>query len=68
MLEEAGHIRNTIASILRHIQCLHLMHSEGSWVLASSGNASSVQLILDPDYLPYYLFVSDDYDFMYQDT
>ena len=68
MLEEAGHIRNTTVSILRHIQCLHLMHSAGAWVLASSGTQVQPQLILDPDDLPHYLFVSDDYDFMYQDT
>ena len=31
-------------------------------VLVSSGTQVQPQVILDPDYLPDYLFVSDDYD------
>ena len=35
MIQEAGHIKNTVASIFRHIQCLHLMYSEVALVLVS---------------------------------
>ena len=61
MLQEAGHIKNTVASIFRHIQCLHLMNSEVSWLLVSSGTQVQPQTILDPDYLPDYLSLSYDY-------
>ena len=44
-----------------HIQCLHLMYAEVAWVLVSSGTQVQPQVILDPDYLPDYLFVSYDY-------
>ena len=45
----------------RHIQCLHLMYSEVTWVLVSSGTQAQPQIILDPEYLPNYLPVSYDY-------
>ena len=35
MLQEAGHIKNTVALIFWHSQCLHLMNSEVAWVLVS---------------------------------
>ena len=31
MLQEAGHIKNTVVSIFQHTQCLHLMNSEVAW-------------------------------------
>ena len=65
MLQEAGHIKNTVVLILRYIQCLHLMNSEVAWVLVSSGSQVHPQIILDPDYLPEYLFVSNACDFTY---
>ena len=45
----------------RHIQCLHLMYAEVAWILVSSGTLVQPQMILDPDYLPDYLSVSNDY-------
>ena len=38
------------------------MYSEVAWVLVSSGTQVQPQIILEPDYLPDYLSVSDDYD------
>ena len=61
MLEEAGHINNTVVLILRQIQCLHLMNSEVAWVLASSGTQVQSQIKLNPDYFPDYLSISYDY-------
>ena len=61
MVQEAGHVKNTVVLILRQIQCLLLMHSEVAWVLVSSGTQVQPQIILDPDYLPDYLSVSYDY-------
>ena len=61
MLQEAGHIKNAVVLIFRHIQCLHLMNSEVAWVLVSTGTQVQRQIILDPDYLPNYLSVSYDY-------
>ena len=55
MLQEAGHIKNTVVLIFWHIQCLHLMNSEIVWVLVSSGIQVQPQIILDPVYLPNYL-------------
>ena len=52
MLQEAGHIKNTVVLLIRHIQCLHLMNSEVSWVLVSSETQVQSQIILNPDYLP----------------
>ena len=40
--------------------CLH-QYAEVAWVLVSSGTQFQSQIILDPDYLPGYLSVSDDY-------
>ena len=48
--------------IFRHIQCLHLMYADVAWVLVSSGTQAQPQIILDPDYLTDYLYVSYDYD------
>ena len=62
MLQEAGHIKNTVVSIFRHIQCLHLMNSEVAWVLVSSETQVQPQIILDPDYISDYLSVSYDYE------
>ena len=61
MHQEAGHIKNIVALIFRHIHCLHLMYSEVAWVLVSSVTQVSPQTILDPDNLPDYLSVSYDY-------
>ena len=61
VLQEAGHIKNIVVLIFRHIQSLHLMNSEVACVLVSSGSQVQPQQILDPDYLPDYLFVSYDY-------
>ena len=61
MLQEAGHIKNTVVLIFWHIQCLHLMNSEVAWVLLSSGTQVQSQIMLDPDYLPAYPSVSYDY-------
>ena len=61
MLQVAGHIKNTVVLIFQHIQGLHLINSEVAWVLVSSRTQAQPQIILDPDYLPYYLSVSYDY-------
>ena len=61
MLQEAGHVKNTVVLIFRHIQRLHLMNSEVAWVLVSSGSQVQPQIILNPDYIPDYLSVSYDY-------
>ena len=37
------------------------MYAEIAWVLVSSGTQVQPQVILDPGYLPDYLFVSYDY-------
>ena len=60
MLQEAGHIKSTVALIFCHIQCLHLMYSKVAFVLVSSEAQVQPQIILDPDYLPDYLSVSYD--------
>ena len=60
-----SHVKNTVdLTILTslHIQCLHLMYTEVGWVLVSSGTQVQPQVILDPDYLADYLFVSYDCD------
>ena len=62
MFQEAGHIKNTVVLILRHIQSLHLMNSEVAWVLVSSGSQVQSPIVLDPDYIPDYLSVSYNYD------
>ena len=60
MLQDAGHINNTVVLIFRHIQCLCLMYSEVAWTLESWGTQVQPRIILDPDYLPGYLSVSYD--------
>ena len=62
MLQEAGHIKNTVALIFRYIQSLHVMNSGVACVLESSGTQVQLQIILDPDYLPDYLSVFYDPD------
>ena len=62
MLQEAGHIKNTVVFIIRYIQCLDLMTCEVAWVLVSSGTQIQQQIILDSDYIPEYLTVSYNYD------
>ena len=47
MLKQAGHIKNTVILMFRHVQCLHLTNSEVAWVPASNNN--------NPDYFPDYL-------------
>ena len=66
VLQEAGHIKNTVVFIIRYIQCLDLMTSEVAWVLVSSGTQVQRQIILDPDYIPDYLTVSYNYDNCYK--
>ena len=61
VLQEAGHINNTVVLIFRRIQCSHMMNSEVAWVLVSLGTQVQPQIILDPDFLADYLSVSDDY-------
>ena len=61
MFQEAGRIKNTVALIFRHIQCLHLMNYEVVWALVSSGIQVQSQRIVDSSYLPDYLSVSYDY-------
>ena len=62
VLQEAGHIKNTVVLIFPHIQCLHLMNSEVAWALVSLGTQIELQIILNPGYLPDYFSVSYDYD------
>ena len=50
MLKEAGHIKDTVVSIFRHIQYLHFIYSEVAWVLVSLGTQVQVQIILDPEH------------------
>ena len=53
MLQEAGHIKNTVVLIFWHIQCLHLMTSEVAWILVYLGTQV---------HLPsHYLSISYDY-------
>ena len=64
MLQEAGHINNTVVlTILTflHIQCLHLMYDEVAWVIVSLGTQVQPLITPDPDYLPDYLSVSYDF-------
>ena len=61
MLQEAGHIKNTVVLIFRHIQCLLLMYAEVAWVLVSTGTQVQRQTILDLEYPLDYLSVSYDY-------
>ena len=61
MLQEAGHIKNTVVLIFQFIQCLHLMNSEVAWVLVSSEAQVQLQIILNPDYLSDSLSISHGY-------
>ena len=61
VLQKAGHTKNTIILIFLHIQCLHLIHFEIAWVLASSGTQIQLQVILHSDYFPDYLSSSYEY-------
>ena len=61
MLQEVGHMKNTVFLILRHTQCLHLIYSEVAWILISSGTQVQPQIILDLGYPPDYLSVSYDF-------
>ena len=38
------------------------MYAEVAWLLVSSGTQVQPQVILDPDYLLDYIFISYDYD------
>ena len=62
MLQEAGHVKNTVVLIFQHIQCLHLINPEVAWVLVSLGTQVQPQIMLDSDYLPDYLSIFYDYD------
>ena len=62
MLQEAGHITNTVVLIFQHIQCLHLINSEVDWVLVSSGTQVQPQITVVADPLPGYFSVFYDYD------
>ena len=62
-----SNITNTVVLTiltLRHIQYLRLMYAEA--VLVSSRTQVQSQIILNPDYLPDYLFVSYDYGKTYR--
>ena len=65
MLEEAGHIKNTVVLIFQNIQCLHLMYSEVAWVLVSLETQVHPHIILDLFYFPDYPYVSYDHDWIY---
>ena len=58
MLQETGHIKNTVVLIFRPIQCLHLMYYDVAWALVSSGTQAQLQIILYRDYLSDYLSFS----------
>ena len=51
----------------QHIQCLHLMYAKVAWVLVSSGTQVQPQVMLDPDYLPNYLSVSYDCEYILEE-
>ena len=60
-----SNIKNTVVLTIltfQHIQCLHLMYAEIAIVLVFLETQVQPQIILDLDYLPDYLFVSDDYE------
>ena len=57
MLQEAGHISNTIVLVFRHIQCLHLMIFWVDWEQVFSRTEVLREILLNPGYLPDYLFV-----------
>ena len=51
VLQEAGQMNNTVVLIFQLIQCFHLMYSEVTWLLLSSGTQIQPEIILNPDYL-----------------
>ena len=51
MLQEAGHIKNTVLLDFQHIQCLDLMNSEVDCVIVSSGTLVQPEIVLDQDYI-----------------
>ena len=57
-LQEFDHIKNTVVLLLSHIECLHLMDCEITWVLVFSGTQIKPQIIIDTYYLLDYLFFS----------
>ena len=58
MLQEAGHIKNTVVLVFWHIQCLHLLYSGVAWVLISSGTQVQPRIIIDLDnFLHIFLFL-----------
>ena len=68
VLQEVVHIKNTVVLISLYIQYLHLMYFKVSCVLVPLGTLVHPQIILDPDYLPHYLSVANDYDVLYKTT
>ena len=64
MLQEAGHIKNInyIYSCFDFpAHSMFTFDKEVAWVLVSSGSQTQPQIILNPDYLPDYLSISNDY-------
>ena len=61
LLQEAGHLKNTVVLIFWHIQFLHLMNSEVAWVPLSLKTQVQPQIIFDPYYVPDYLSIFCDY-------
>ena len=61
MLQEVDHVNNTVVLIFQYFQCLRLIYFEVICELVSLGTQVQPQIILEPDYLPDYLSVSDDY-------
>ena len=60
VLQEIGHVNNAILLIFWYFQCLRCiaMYSEVGVLLVSSGTQVQPQVVLEPNYLPYYLSVS----------
>ena len=61
MLKEACHIKNTVVLIFRPIRYPHLIGSDVAWVLVSLKTQVQSQIMLDPYYLPNYLYGPYDY-------
>ena len=61
VLQEADHLKNTVVLNFPHVQCLHLMYFEVAWALAFSKTQVQLQMILDPNHLSDYLFISYNY-------
>ena len=60
VLQEIGHVNNAILLIFWYFQCLRCitMYSEVGVLLISSGTQVQPQVVLEPNFLPYYLSVS----------